>query len=296
MTAGSDLLWPYFVDLWNALGYQYKLTLIGGYAIALKQRWLLENSEEQTILAASSWPVARATLDMDMVIRIELLLDFDENSGIRSVINSMGWQPANRLGGRHWQFVRDVGNQTIKIEFQATNSPPAHLEYKLQERRIKPKKSMNGKGIHAFPSAQVTTSSENVSIVKLEMPNGTPGIEVRLAHPVNLVIQKINALDDFFGKAQQEEAKRKQAHLTRQAAKHANDVLLVLAMMTRQENDATEEVLIAAQKYDWFAKTREQWKRFFVPEGWAVQQASLSGQWQQEDLNQLVEIAEKWFK
>lgn len=268
MPAGDpDILWAHFLPLWRAIPAPSQPVLIGGYALALKRRWLAAPGGPPTLLPSAAWGPPRATTDMDFVLRAEILLDLERNREIRAVLAAHGWLESDRQGGRNWQFVRSIGaGQKIKVEFQtAVPIPPGTAPYKQQSRRVGLKQSLGESGIHAFPNPEAVA----IHATPFDLADeGHPSVRVRVPHPLNMALMKLKAMADERQKAEQAAAHDKDRH-DRQAFKHAGDVALAIAMMTREETDSSPAILEGLRVQPVFQAIQMIARRHFLEEtGW----------------------------
>lgn len=78
MTEQDDPLWRYFEPIWAAIrAIDKRILLAGGYALFLKQRWLLAQASSNVvshIIPFDRWRdyMPRVTQDMDLVFGVNL--------------------------------------------------------------------------------------------------------------------------------------------------------------------------------------------------------------------------------
>ncbi len=80
MIEDSDTLWPHFAPFWmDARAVAPGLLLTGGYALFLKQRWLLASGDINTLVGVREWrdPVPRSTRDLDFIVEVGLIASPD---------------------------------------------------------------------------------------------------------------------------------------------------------------------------------------------------------------------------
>ena len=281
----DDILWDHFVPLWQALGESHQPTLIGGYALVLKDRWLRDNPNTNTVLAPEFWQTARATFDMDMVLRFEVLLNSDANKAMRTCLQALGWQVDPKPRGKNWRFVKQLGEQTIKVELQAPEPTDANSA-RMSKQCVMPIESLGERGVHAYRSPECVLTTSHASQLTLQNA-GT----ISLAHPVNMAVMKFAAMKDCFEHS--ETQPEDEDFLRSQAAKHANDILHALAMATQEEVDGAGSVLADLQQHPVFAESCAVNANYFGDNGWG--RRIVTNKWDATQLPTLFDLLNRWF-
>ena len=145
-----DNLRAAFLDLLHELeDSEIDLMLGGGYGLFLKQEHLAKKGT-LTLIPPDSWPEARATNDIDLLLRPEIVTRAEHMKTIRDGLNRLGFEVIK--GAEFYQFVKRLGgSRYVKVDFLA--GPLGQYEdpsrVKVDSRRVKPKPSV---GLHAHRS------------------------------------------------------------------------------------------------------------------------------------------------
>jgi hypothetical protein len=75
----DDPLLTTLLDLDAALAWEQPLVIGGGYGLYLKQLYLTEHPEIQTLFPLQDLPEARTTKDIDLILRAEVVTDSNIN-------------------------------------------------------------------------------------------------------------------------------------------------------------------------------------------------------------------------
>jgi hypothetical protein len=124
-TSYNDPLWEHFIPVWSNLEeLGCNACLIGGYALALKQRWLLESRGISTLVDKDLWPISRVTQDLDVVFPIRVIGDQEKNPGIERTLTGLGWIPHREHG--NWTYIKSIKGfaEPIKFELHTPIPPP----------------------------------------------------------------------------------------------------------------------------------------------------------------------------
>jgi len=103
--AWNDPLTTHLLDFLFELernGLKTPLTIAGGFGLFLKRRYLAERGE-RTLLDMHR---ARATEDIDIFVRIDLLCDMQQSQSIVDTLHRLGYSPNLNLTERLWKFFK----------------------------------------------------------------------------------------------------------------------------------------------------------------------------------------------
>ncbi len=290
----DDPLWPLFAPIWKAaLAVDGHILLAGGYALFLKQRWLLEqagNAAVRQVIPFDRWRdyAPRVTQDMDLLAPMEMIASPKAQGQMDGVLKAQAWMP--HPDHARWQFIReDMGSGfKWKLEFHAQHQEPMPDGLTHVPPRIKPKPSQ-GLGIHGHENQEAVACEVNPFRFELD------GLTVAIPNPVTMAIMKLAAMRDQREKARDTAiAPGNRDFHERQARKHAQDVCRILAMTTREEADAIGSVLAAVRTTEAWQDAAGIAREYFMPAtGYGV---SVVGTfWMPEDLATMTASLQSWF-
>ena len=293
MTAGHDPLWKPFVPIWNALrAVDPHALLTGGYALFLKQRWLLAQAETgvvRQIVPFAQWRdyAPRVTKDMDLLTSMEMIASPDAQGRLNDVLSQQAWNPSERHA--RWQFVREEKDGTTsKLEFHAQQQEPLPSGIRHSSPRIKPKPPLH-LGIHGHENPEAVVCHLNPFRFCFD------GIEIAVPNPITMSIMKVTAVYD-----QRTESvvpglsPRDRNFHDLQARKHAQDVFRNVAMTTREESDSIKTVLEAVrQTFAWQNASTIVRDFFFEPNAFGI--VAVESFWEPSALGVMTSALKTWF-
>jgi hypothetical protein len=263
----SDELWPYFAPLWmDARKVSASLLLAGGYGLFLKQKRLIKG-DLPTVIEIGHW--------IDQTPRVT-----KEKYDFTAVPKNERWQFAKKL----------AENREVMVDFHAPEPTEDRNDVRVEDRRIKPKPSLGGVGIHG------RKNPEAIGCEMAPFSFSLDDCEIVVPNPVTWSVMKLVAMRDQFNLAQAstEDVERRR-YFTAQAEKHAQDVFRVVAMMTSAENDQAKSVLDALRSRPAFLEARSILKEFFGTES-AFGRRAVQSFWQPDDAKLILEILAGWFQ
>jgi hypothetical protein len=173
-----------------------KLIVGGGYGIYLKMVHLRQTGERTLF---NNWPEPRATNDLDLFLRPELLIESEKLKPLAQALEKLKYTVVP--SAKHYQFIRSGpdGTETGAIKVDILTGPRSHFEstkVKADSRRAKPKPSV---GIHAHPVDEAL-SLEKGLLSTILTGNLSSGVswetEVLLPHPYTFSLMKLFAFRD----------------------------------------------------------------------------------------------------
>lgn len=228
--ATTDPLEATLLDLLYELqGSDVPVVLGGGYGLFLRQRQL-EASGERLLLNAI--PPVRATNDLDVFLRTEILADSTRLKPFREALDRLGFTviPA----AQNYQFARrfTLGGQEwdIKVDLLARAPDPERFpELKFDNRRIKPNPSV---GIHAHTTTEAVAIEEQAAPLTLTGIRGngetfTGTLYIPSAYA--FLMMKLYALRDQLQNAEKDYGR-----------KHALDLYALVATLTQSTYAQTQ--------------------------------------------------------
>jgi len=207
------------VALDRALDGAVPLIVGGGYGLVLREG-LLRAARART---RRRYPSARSTEDIDLFLKLELLLDSARAQRFREALDGLGYVPVE--SAKYYQFVRKIavggGERTLKIDLltRVPESAEEKQAARADTRRVR------GRGfslLHAHATQEAITVEENLAPLRIR--TGAGDATVYLPHPFSYLLLKLFALRDLLESA----AKGYGRH-------HAADVFATVAMLTAAE-------------------------------------------------------------
>jgi hypothetical protein len=230
-------------------GRQIPLILAGGYGLYLKQLYMQENNS-QTLIEGSFWPRPRATEDLDILIRTDIIVDADRLRPVRDALDALGYMPIR--GAEYMQFVKDFGDSRfLKVDFLTgpLEDPP---RVRGDDRRIRPRISV---GLHAHRTDEAVAFQEESMKLKVEgvLSSGHSYVgEIYIPQAFTYLLMKLFAFRDQKNSSEQNNARH-----------HALDIFRIVAMLTRDEYDLVKSFVVRYQHNSAVTEARDIIKRDF---------------------------------
>jgi len=217
-----DHLLTALLDLVHILEPQgIRLILGGGYGLFLKQLHLQPERSRDTLIAGSLWPEPRATNDLDLFLRPEIVTSSSEMLKVRTALEQLNYAV---LPGREFmQFKNPVG---VKVDLLV--GPLGEYETiakkRSEDRRVGPDPGVN---LHAHRTDEAVGIHENPLRIPIDgtLSAGKPShasIEIPAALPY--IAMKLRAFRDQHEKAARDHARH-----------HALDLYRTVAMLSEPE-------------------------------------------------------------
>ena len=177
------------------------------------------------------------------------------------------------------------------MEFHAPVPLPANVSYRLTKEHLMPGKSLGTAGIHARPNPE--TIALTPTLFDLADGGGIVA-NIRVAHPLNMALMKLQAMADQWTSAQTKTDRDGQDWHTAQAGKHASDTALAIAMMTEQETAFAPTLLTSIQSTALYQPIRQIAQEYFLDaRGWG--RDSVNRTWPGGIPTEVVDTLTDWF-
>lgn len=282
------LFGPLLADLFQ--GRDGGILVAGGYGLFLKQSWLLQNPDLPIVVPISQWRdnTPRVTKDLDLVVGLDVISDAAAHAQVLQTIKKHGFK-VSEINAR-WQFTKELPQaRKVIVELHAPFPPEDDSGLVVDGRRVKRKPSLGERGFHARTNPEAIGSALNPFRFQVD------GMTVLVPNPITWSIMKLTAADDRWKSANHPDKPEEFRSFSRaQAIKHAQDVCRMVAMVNRDENDATPSVIEALK-----AKPEFQRAALIVAESFANddQWASqvLSEYWSDESFAVVRSTLRTWF-
>jgi hypothetical protein len=309
----QDELWPHFVPIWTDLRkITPGLLLAGGYGLFLKQQWLVSQGrspgssvgpinvsatsetrvedEIRTVVPMHRWreQTPRVTKDFDFLIDLDLIASPGEQHLVHEVLEQHGFKvvPQNA----RWQFAKVIGEgRNVVLDFHAPSPGQKRNDLRVQSRRVKPQPSLGQTGVHGRENPEAIGSELHPFSFKFR------GLEIVLPNPLTLAVMKITAMHDRWLVSQDASKSSEVRDLERrQAQKHTEDVFRIVAMMTREEREAANEVLKVVRDGSSYLSAARTYLQFFnSDQSWGP--LAVEDKWQPEDFRSIQTALAAWF-
>lgn len=222
------------------------LTVGGGFGLFLK-RAHLANTRERTLFA--ELPEPRATNDIDVFLRADLLTDRARTEALVEAIRRLGYTPVEEAKYLQWKRAVEIGGTTQEVKIDALVGPLGASRSKLQVHspRVRPKgKSV---GFHAHQTEEALFIEESPVAVDLRGPrsNGEEfAATVYVPEAFPYLLMKLSAFADRKADANKDLGRH-----------HALDAYTIVGMMTEAEYDRARSLAGASQADSHFARVCE---------------------------------------
>jgi hypothetical protein len=230
MNDAQSILKTSLLDLLHELREEnIPLILGGGYGLYLKQVHLQNTLEAPTLIAGELWPVPRATEDLDILLRTEIVLDADRMGPIRAALDRLDYTAVP--GAEYMQFVKQLGHgRFVKVDLLTGPLGPLADDprVKVDDRRVRPRQSVK---LHAHRTDEALGFQDDTLAIPVEgsLPSGEAyRAVVNVLSAFTLLLMKLHAFRDRC----QDEEKDLARH-------HALDIYRIVAMMTEEEFEQT---------------------------------------------------------
>jgi hypothetical protein len=288
----DDPMWSAFEPLWRELQFAgNQVQLAGGYGLFLKQRWLLANRDCATLIPLENWLDAtpRATNDLDIVVGLDLLADDEAQRSIVQALERNEFKVVEEHP--RWQFEKQLDpDRQILVDLHAEVPECENQNLALDKLRVKHKPSLGDQGVHGRRNPEAAGCSLHPFLFQIGE------ITISVPNPVTWSVMKLISTRDRRRKAEdtnREEEYRNFHHL--EAMKHARDVARIVAMMTRDERESAQEVIMEVRERLYFAEAVTACDQLFLrSEGWGGQVAARH--WSANDFRLIRAVLGDWFR
>lgn len=190
------------LDLLSELdGHDIPLTIGGGFGLFLK-RETLDRRRSQLLL--ENLPVARATNDIDLFVRVDVLVDFQRTKILADTIRRLDYEPVQGAEFMQWKkevLVAGVFRE-VKLDFLVgplgVDRDQLHLK---GDRRARPRSRNEDARLYFHASrAEEALHIDNepflLEIVGRNSRGARVEMEVRIPHPFPYLMMKLCAFHD----------------------------------------------------------------------------------------------------
>ena len=231
----DTVLRTHLLDLLHELrGKGIDLILGGGYGLYLKQKHL-EGEGLTTLLRPEVWPPPRATNDLDLFLRVEVITDTGRMQVLRTALERLGYQPHVE----YMQFVKALGpGKQVKVDLlvgpDVLKADPSKV--RIKKPRVGPRTKAD---LHAYLTEEALAIEESTERISVEgfLSTGEPFAAAVLVPPAfTYMLMKLHAFRD-----------RKDDSRRDMGRHHALDLYRVVAMLTEKEYESAKQLGTAHQ-------------------------------------------------
>jgi hypothetical protein len=216
------------LDLLTELaGPSSPLVLGGGFGLYLKRAHLTATGQ-QTLFPLERLPQPRATNDLDLFVRTEVLADHARTDAIRGAIVRLGYEPVPT--SKYWQWVKQEP-QLITIDILVGPLGPHAPAIHPDKRRARPRQKID---FHARRTEEAITVEEEPTqvVVRGRLSNGKPvDATIHVPHAFPYLMMKLHAFED-----RREDPKKELGR------HHALDLYTIVGLMTEAEYDRAKHL------------------------------------------------------
>ncbi|MCB9644652.1 MAG: hypothetical protein H6728_16380 [Myxococcales bacterium] len=212
--------------------------LAGGYGLYLKQELLLEQGT-RTLL--QKLPEPRSTQDLDLLLQMSLMVDYEQFVSLRDVLLRLGYQATER--NAYWQWEKNIpfmdGGYDVIVDL-LTGDPAGwerllKLEGGTASRRVRPINPNNKKDspkFHARKTLEALAFEENNIPIPINgsLDGEDYQTEILVASPLTYTCMKLYALRD-----------RIHSDTSDFGRHHAFDLYRIVGMMSEEDYESTKK-------------------------------------------------------
>ena len=216
------------LDLDAALPKQ-ELIVGGGYGLFLKQTYIADNPELRTLFPLASLPRARATEDIDLILRADVVTDSSAMKTIRKALDVLDFRVVETA--RYMQFVRPFSPGQVKIDLLAAPLGSLAKRVPKDPRRVKPRPSVK---LHASKLEEaIAVDREPLRVpVSGVLSDGTAhSTTILIPQAFSYLLMKLFAFRDRCHDAQNDLGRH-----------HAVDVYRIVGLLTPEEDAAVHRL------------------------------------------------------
>jgi hypothetical protein len=214
-------------DLSNA---GIELILGGGYGLYLKQVQLQAENRPRTAIPGNLWPVPRATEDLDLFLRTEIVASMTAMTQVRAALDRLGYSPVE--AAKFMQFEKPFGSGVVKIDLlTGPVAESARSRVKIGAGRVRPiplpGSTVPKLELHAHSTEEALAIEEDLQPIAVQ-GHGSDGSQyecvVHIPQAFTYLIMKLFAFRDQVATPEKDNARH-----------HAMDLYRIVAMLTEPE-------------------------------------------------------------
>jgi hypothetical protein len=217
------------MDLNAALGGRADLLLGGGLGLYLKQEHLRATGA-RTLLSLDRLPPARATQDVDLFLRAEVIASKEEVTRYRAALDKLGFVV---VPGSQWlKFTRSIGGTDVLLDVMVGPLGEHANTVRLKDSRARPTGLGGKSGLHAFATEEalgIERGPLRIPLTAADSDGNNATCDVLIPRAFPYALMKLGALRDRVN----DESKQEGRH-------HAMDLYRIVGLLTEEEIDVSE--------------------------------------------------------
>jgi hypothetical protein len=226
-----DPLMASLLDLLHELeGWDVPLTVGGGFGLYLK-RHHLANSGQRTLF--DQLPESRATNDLDLFVRTEILVDHERTEQIRAAIVRLGYSPVPTAKFIQWMKQIPVNGvpQPLKIDLLVGPLGARAADVHADARRARPKQMIEFHARRTEEALHVDDELIEVAFTGNRSTGEPHTATIYIPQAFPYLMMKLHAFDDRKDDADSDLGRH-----------HALDLYTIVGMMTENEYERAKEL------------------------------------------------------
>lgn len=228
---------PLFPDLIRLLTKSPKGSFVlgGGLGLRVKQAHQIESRIQSLAQSVGQeLPEARATTDIDLFLKIEIFARSELGLALRQAINELGYKERTPK----WQFEKEFpefsGSKPLVLDLLA------RTPYKESGVRTRSSRVGSGSGVELHGRETIEAFAVEDSPIVCNFTDGMDAGQAQVAHPYAMLNMKIRAAHDWLRFQENPWSLRDRQEPP--SAKHAFDGAFIIAMLTKDELAACDEL------------------------------------------------------
>lgn len=214
--------------------YPIPLTIGGGFGLYLKRR-RLDQTGERTLL--SQLPRPRATNDLDLFVRADVLCDLQSMKAVAAALERLGYEAVPEARYMQWKKHVDLHGQDREIKVDLLVGPLGRFRERLHVKGVRAR-PIGPIKLHAHTVEEAVHIDESPAVLTISgnRSNGEPAeAQIRVPQPFTYLLMKLFAFRD-----------RKDDRDKDLGRHHALDLYTIVAMQVESEY---QESLRLGQQY-----------------------------------------------
>lgn len=253
----DDPLWPYLAEI-IACPEAEGIILSGGFGLRLKQYYLNRRKAEaggQQITLMSELPEARATLDLDLFLNVNIWVEIEKAHALSKALkDTLNYETITHS----WQFRKPMmGGQNRFAKLDMLSRQPLPEEpVKVKDKDPKQVGREMGTGI----AGRLTPEAFAIDDLPLSLEFVSDGqkYSILVPHPYSWLNMKVRAAYDWIREQQGLIDPKLTTEGDHIRLKHVYDVYVLIAMLTQAERAEAAALAAKYTDHEEALKTREQ--------------------------------------
>ena len=165
--------------------YPIPLTIGGGFGLYLKRMWL-DKTQERTLFL--QLPMPRATNDLDLFIRADVLCDFQTMKSIAEALDRLGYEVVTEAKYMQWKKHFDLHGQDREIKIDLLVGPLGQYRERLHVKGVRAR-PIGPIKLHAHTleeAVHIDESSITLTIAGNRSNEEPAKADIRVPQPIHL--------------------------------------------------------------------------------------------------------------